>query len=191
MPYKHILAIINEIKRGWNSISSKNRDSVFLNTDYEVIDITNNEVKDSSVTTENQKVDSLVTNYYEDSNADGGGISKFSQIHTKRYPKWTKGATCRELLQQIKSLTYLVGDEEPLKNLHKQLNIILDELNRSTTMDFGLVINKPEKNENKRSSHSYEELPVPKRKKLYLTGRVGAANEACKRTQVINVKSEA
>ena len=58
-------------------------------------------------------------------------------------------------------------------------------------MDFCLVINKPEINENKRSSHSYEELPVLKRKKLYLTGRVGAANEARKRAQVIDVKSEA
>ena len=56
--------------------------------------------------------------------------------------------------------------------------------------DFGLVINKPEKNENKRSSHSYEKLPVPKQKKSSLTGRVGAANEGRKRVQVINVKSE-
>ena len=62
MPCKHILAIINEIKGSWNSISSKYRDSIFLNTDYEVIGITNNEVKDSSVTTENQKVDSPDTN---------------------------------------------------------------------------------------------------------------------------------
>ena len=66
MPCKHILAIINEIKGSWNPISSKYRDSIFLNTDYKVIGITNNEVKDSSVTTENQKVDSPDTNYYED-----------------------------------------------------------------------------------------------------------------------------
>ena len=50
---------------------------------------------------------------------------------------------------------YSVSDEDPLKNLQKQLNIILDELYRSTTTDFGIVINKPEKkkkkNENKRS----------------------------------------
>ena len=89
----------------------------------------------------------------------------------------------------MKPLTYLVSDEEPLENLHKQLNIILDELNRSTTTNFGLVMNK-EKNENKRSSHSYEKLPIPKRKKSSLTRRVGATNEACKRIQVINVKSE-
>ena len=80
--------------------------------------------------------------------------------------------------------------EEPLENLHKQLNIILDEVNRSAMTDFGLVINKPEKNENKRSSHSYKKLPIPKRKKSSLTGRVGAANEARRRAQVINVKSE-
>ena len=145
MPCKHILAVINEIKRGWNSLSSKYRDSVFLNTDYEVIGITNNEVTDSSVTIENQKVESPDTNYYEDSNGDdGNGISEFSQILTKTYPKRTRGTSCREQLQQIKSLMYLVSDKEPLENLHKQLNIILDELNRSTTTDFGLVINTPE-----------------------------------------------
>ena len=145
LPCKHILGIINEIKGGWNSISSKYRDSVFLNTDYKVIGITNNEVKDASVTTENQKIDLPDTNYSEDGNEDGNGISEFSQIPTKRYSKRTKGAACRELLQQIKSLAYLVSDEEPLENLHKQLNIILDELNISTTTDFVFVINKPEK----------------------------------------------
>ena len=133
MSCKHILTIINEIKGGWNSISLKYRDSLFLNTDYEVIGVTNNEVRDSSVTPENQKIDSPDTNYYEDSNEDGNRISEFSQIPTKSYPKRTKGAACCELLQPIKSLTYLVSDEGPLENLYKQLNIILDDLNRSTT----------------------------------------------------------
>ena len=108
----------------------------------------------------------------------------------KRYPKRTKRAACRKLLQQIKSLTYLVSDEEPLQNLHKQLNIILDELNRSTTADFGLAVKKPEKNDNKRSLNSYEKLPVPKGKKSSLTGRIGAANKARKTAQVINVEYE-
>ena len=94
-------------------------------------------MKDSSVTIENQKVESPDNNYYQDSSGDdGNGISEFSQIPTKRYPKRTKGTASRELLQQIKSLMYLVSDKEPLENLHKQLNIILDELNRSTTTDF-------------------------------------------------------
>ena len=99
IPCKHILAIINKIKGSWNSISSKYRDSVFLNTDFEVIGITNNEVKDASVTTENHKIDLPDTNYSEDGNEDGNGISEFSQIPTKRYPKRTKGAACRKLLQ--------------------------------------------------------------------------------------------
>ena len=117
--------------------------------------------------------------------------SEFSQIPTKRYPKRTKGTACRELLQYSKSLTYLVSDEEPLENLHNQLNIILDELNRSATTDFGLAINKPDENENKISLHSQQEkLPIPKRKKSSLTGRVNAANKSRKRAQVINVKSE-
>ena len=149
MACEHVLAITNKIKGGWNSMSLKYRDS-----NYEVIGITNNKVKDSNVTTENQKVDLPDINYCKDSNEDGNGISEFSQIPTKSYPKRTKGAASRELSQQIKSLMYLVSDKEHLENLHKQLNIIFHELNRSTTTDFGLVINKPEKNENKRSSHS-------------------------------------
>ena len=57
-------------------------------------------------------------------------------------------------------------------------------------MDFGLLIDKPEKNENKRPLHSCEKLSVPNRKKPSLIGRVGAENEARKRAQVIIVKSE-
>ena len=52
-----------------------------------------------------------------------------------------------------------------------------------------LIILK-KKNENKRLSHSYEKLPVPKRKKSSLIGRVGAANEAGKRAQLIDIKKE-
>ena len=63
---------------------------------------------------------------------------------------------------------YLVSDEEPLQNIHKPINIILDELKGSTMIDFDLVVSKSEKNENKRSSHSYEKLPVPKQKKSSL-----------------------
>ena len=63
MPCEHILAIINETEGDWNSISSKERDSVFLDTDYEVIGITNSKVKGSSVTAEDQKVDFPNTNY--------------------------------------------------------------------------------------------------------------------------------
>ena len=85
------------------------------------------------------------TNYYKDCNKDNNGVSGSSQIPTKRYPKKTKGTACCELLQQIKSLTYLVSDEEPLQNIHKPINIILDELKGSTMMDFDLVINKSEK----------------------------------------------
>ena len=56
-----------------------------------------------------------------------------------------------------------------MQNIHKPINIILDELKGSAMMDFDLVINKSEKkNENKRSSHSYEKLPVPKQKKSSL-----------------------
>ena len=40
-------------------------------------------MKDSSVTTENQKVDSPDPNYYEDIKGDGNGISEFSRIPTK------------------------------------------------------------------------------------------------------------
>ena len=126
-------------------MSLKYRDSIFLNVDYEVIGITNSEVKGSNVTTEKQKGDLPDTNYYGDSNEDVNGVSEFSQIPARRDPKRTKGAACRKLLEQIKSLTYLVSDEETSENLQKQLNIILDELYRLRTTDFGLAINNPEK----------------------------------------------
>ena len=76
-------------------------------------------MKDASVSTENQKINLPGINYSKDGNGDGNGISELSQVSTKRYPKRTKGAACCELLQQIKSLTYLVSDEEPLENPQK------------------------------------------------------------------------
>lgn len=136
-------------------MSLKYKDSIFLNADYEVIIITNGKVKDSSVNMEKQKGELTDTNYYEDSNEDFNGVSEFSQIPTKRDPKQTKGAACCRLLQQTKSLIYLVTDEEASKNLQKQLNIIFDELDRLTTTDFGIV-------------KSFEKLAVPKQKKVIL-----------------------
>ena len=120
----------------------KYKDSVFLNADYEVISITNSKVKDSSVNIERQKGELTDTNYYEHSNEDVNGVSEFSQIPTKRDSKQTKRAACCRLLQQIKSLMYIVTDEETSENLQKQLGIIFDELDRLATTDFVLVKKK-------------------------------------------------
>ena len=130
------------IGKGWICLRLKYKDSVFLNADYEVISITNSKLKDSSVNIERQKGELTDTNYYEHSNEDVNGVSEFSQIPTKRDSKQTKRAACCRLLQQIKSLMYIVTDEETSENLQKQLDIIFDELDRLATTDFVLVKKK-------------------------------------------------
>ena len=188
LPCKHLLAVTNMLEDGWNCLSKKYRDSVFLNTDLEVIGVTTNKEESEKIPEENTKV-----NHHSNDQDDFGqnlenNVQEYCEIPKKSYPSRSMGSYCREKLQEIKSLTYLVTDEEAFDRLKTQLNVALEDLKESVTTDAGLhVRNSPKKSNKRKLSSTFEKLPRPKRKKSSLTGRVGVVSEARKAAQSIQV----
>ena len=73
--------------------------------------------------------------------------------------------------------------ESALTNLQYHLKAALNILRKEAKSDHGLILNQREKHRDlhKKVAQSYEtkfqNLPVPRKQKSNLTGRVGAAND--------------
>ena len=91
-------------------------------------------------------------------------------------------------MKQLKSLTYIISDTAALEELKENLIDVKDKFSKHAPVDHDVVVEHPEaKMElDKNVKRKFESLPLP-RKKIKLTGRVGAASEARKFSSNINI----
>ena len=112
-----------------------------------------------------------------------------NNIPSKFYPKRSKASSCRDLLQQLRSLTYLVYDSDALDDLEERLNVMLNDLSEAVPNDGG--INVEEVKYHKPTKEVYKEkLPQPHLKKSKLTGKVGVGAERMRYHQNISLPSD-
>ena len=71
---------------------------------------------------------------YEESNP-----VNFNPLQKKQYSKKSKASTCRELLKQVKSLTFLIQNNNVFDKLEEDLRDILEDLKLSAPSENGLV----------------------------------------------------
>ena len=62
------------------------------------------------------------------------------EIRRKQNSKRTKASNCREILNQIKSLTYLVNDVDTLDALEDQLKVSLELLENEAPKQDGVIV---------------------------------------------------
>ena len=62
------------------------------------------------------------------------------EIRRKQNSKRTKASNCREILNQIKSLTYLVNDVDTLDALEDQLKVSLELLKNEAPKEDGVIV---------------------------------------------------
>ena len=95
------------------------------------------------------------------------------EIPKKCYLKRSKA--CRELLNKIKSLAFVVYDNDALDQLYESLSADLKDFSRHAPVEDNLVVEKPlvVRNQTKK----FPPLPKPKEKKSALSGRVGVSTE--------------
>ena len=60
--------------------------------------------------------------------------AKFQEIPKKVYPKKSKASSCREILNKLRSLTFVVYDNGALDSLEEQLSEILQDLVKALQM---------------------------------------------------------
>ena len=65
------------------------------------------------------------------------------EILVSKYPKRSKASACRELINEIKSLTFSIYEVEVLDTLEKELITLKDMLCKHTLQDEGLIIENP------------------------------------------------
>ena len=104
------------------------------------------------------------------------------EIPNKCYPKRYKAAACIELLNQIKSLTFVVYGNDALGQLYESLSA---DLKNHAPVEDNLVAEKPSVVRNQ--TKKFPPLSKPKEKKSALSGRVGALTEKRKLVSAIDV----
>ena len=121
----------------------------------------------------------------------------FCEIPLPVYKKHSIASECRDIMNQIKTLTYTVTSESALPNLQYHLKKALNILRKESKRDHGLMLNQREKHKDlqkKVAQNNYEtkfeSLPVPRKQKSNLTGRVDAANDPNKTAQNISVAAK-
>ena len=98
-----------------------------------------------------------------------------SELKKKAYPKKSKASVCREILGQLKRLTFTVYDMDALDSLHETLEDALRKFSFFTPKEDNLVVERKSvvrTTNHKSSTPRYKDFPKPKPKKSSLTGRV-------------------
>ena len=117
LPCKHMLVLFEKLDEvSWESLPSSYMQSPFLNLDDAVIDVV------EAVSQDHTEYTAVISNDGVDTN------DTLFEIPKKIYPKRSKACACREILSQIKSLTYLVYDSEALEELEEKLLDVLKTL---------------------------------------------------------------
>ena len=112
------------------------------------------------------------------------------ELPQKKYAKRSTATACRELLNEIKSLTYLITDEEVLDQLKKDLSISLKKLEVSVPRNDGIIklSNGTVRKENFFSKQRCR-LPKARSRKVHASGRLGIKAEQSKIASINRVQS--
>ena len=108
-------------------------------------------------------------------------------LNNKSLSKYVRASACREILNKIKSLTFVTYDGETLEKLEEQLLDIVESFGISAPTDSGLIL-EPVKTVTK--SKYKDQIPLRKSKKSHLSGRVGMATEKQRLSRTIDIQSK-
>ena len=158
----------------WNSLSQKYTSAPFFQLNKEVI-FSQHESERECDAKNNEKNEREVLQ----------GDILLKEIPKRCYPKRSKAAACRELLNQIKSLTFVVYDNDALDQLYESLSADLKDFSRHAPVEDNLVVEKPRVIKNQ--TNKFPPLPKPKEKKSALSGKVRVSTEKWKLASAIDV----
>ena len=171
MPCKHMFAIMDHIECvSWQSFSEKYR-------------LDNTVVSEDGIA--NQPIDDgILKNNIEKSQVKE---TKYNELKKRAFMKRSEASTCRELLNQIRNLSFVVYDNDVLDRLHDKLIKLIETLKYHAPKDESLILEKPNVVRNVSTSCKFSTLPKPKLKKSNITGRVVISAERKRKARSITV----
>ena len=192
LPCKHFLAIFHHLPAWqWDSLPTSYRESPLLLLDDDVM----KERPHAAVTQAND-------NNHEDENCNNQDMGQLAESSTEEHvlplqqpgkqPR-NQATKCREVLQQLRNLSFLVHDPEALALLHTTLCKALIDLQQFVPKEDGILLEAPKANSRKRSAtplpctqKTSNPLPCKKAKKNKFSGRVGEVANTMKKTYNIS-----
>ena len=117
----------------------------------------------------------------------------------------TKSACCRELLKELKSLTYIVYDEEATTSLQETLEDALEQFRKATVKDNGIpvedkvIIEKTKDAEHRKKVPAKDnpvseeqrrktlKIPIRKGKRNAYSGRVGISSDIKEKASKLDI----
>ncbi|XP_065677664.1 uncharacterized protein LOC105850732 [Hydra vulgaris] len=167
MPCKHMVAIFQHCDGvSWDLLPDSYRLSPYF-------------CLDNSVIYGNESCHEEESNIcFEDNLSETQGHVILENVQNKIYPKQTNASSCRDILSQIKTLSYLVYDEIVVKSLKFKLQEILNELQTLVPKHDNIPLERNEVTKKKRCACAIsDKLPKPKILKTKFTGRIGISTE--------------
>lgn len=196
LPCKHFLAIFHHVPGwDWTSLPTKYRESPMLLLDDHVMKKLHakHDAADDQTT--------CITNLEmpvcpPDITQNGHSILP---LPTKQKTSRTQATKCREVLNHLRNLTFLVHEEEPLTALQGTLSSALLELQQFVTTEDGIALeNKESHQEDQQQSFppssttqaKANPLPQRKQKRNKYSGRVGEKAGTMKKTYNVSFVPE-
>nr|XP_047140894.1 uncharacterized protein LOC105848403 [Hydra vulgaris] len=152
MPCKHMVAIFQHCDGvSWDLLPDSYRFSPYF-------------CLDNSVIYGNESCHEEESNIcFEDNLSETQGHVILENVQNKIYPKQTNASSCRDILSQIKTLSYLVYDEIVVKSLKFKLQEILNELQTLVPKHDNIPLERNEVTKKKRCACAIsDKLPKPK-----------------------------
>lgn len=133
IPCKHMFAIFKFTTKSFNSLSKKYLNSPHLTIDFEEIGL--NTTEKSAVKEENNNQDNNTVEMMPLPSTP----ANYKELPTSKFPKLSTGNKCREIMKEIKNLSYLM-DQDDLSTMKLQLMDLLEFASSRVENDNGLAI---------------------------------------------------
>ena len=190
LPCKHFVAVMREFKEWtWAKFPEEYKSSPYLTLDRTVL-FNSSEMGEHEPNT-------------SDESQSANQISHFFDLPEVKSTFRSKAASCRELLKEIKSLTYTTYDEEAMSDLYDTLNEAYSKLKLAAIDDNGLLLEnstdiqviRKEKlrattSENSCKSIKTLNIPLRKGKRSAYTGRIGAHADIMRKSARLDIQNK-
>ena len=138
MPCKHMMAIFEHHSEvTWDSFCTSFKDSPFFKVDMEVVGVIADNESQIGKSDDLEKKE----NEYDVNDLE----CKSFELPEPKHLKLSKTSACRELLNSIKSLTYIVSDPDAFDCLENQLRVAFHGFSEKCKKDHGLIVETTKK----------------------------------------------
>ena len=202
LPCKHFLVIFHHVSGWhWNRLAPNYQESPLINLDG---DLYQPQIPQGDADAETLDVKPDHQDGKDACTSPSDNIDHSLQLPQRKSSPRSEATECRELLHQLRSLTFLVQDQEALHDLRSTLLLELNKLQKAVPVEDGILLEQAESNRREKKKHNkpkgchhankeeQEIIPLPHRKtkRSKFSGRVGQFASVMRQTHNVSTPVE-